>query len=98
MSKSYRDQRAWKARNGEKAVGKKIACHRWAFCSSEEAEGLKEYHKIKPPYINSYAILGKRRRNTSRKSNQRTKQMIHQIQRAKEKIQTLKTKNELYHE
>lgn len=98
MSKSHRDKRAWKARNGEQAVGKKIACHRWTFCTQEEAEGLKEYQKINPPYYASYAIRGKRRRNTSRKSNQRTKQMIHQIKRAKEKNQTLKFKNELYHE
>ncbi len=100
MSKSHRDQRAWKARNEQKAFGGKVVGkHR--FRTKDESERDVEFNKLffnKSDQDISWAIIGKRRRNTSRKSNQRTKQMMHQIERAKNKVQTILTLKTLSHE
>ena len=84
MSKSNRDKNAWKARNPEKAWGEN-----WY----DTPESKKEYDSLFPtrdfPSI-AWSIVGKRRRNNSRKSNQRTKPIVRQIDRAKRKVQTLK--------
>lgn len=89
MSDSKRDKRAWKARNPEKFLGED-----W----KENSESEKKFYSLFPtndfPSI-AWSIAGKRRRNSCRKSNQKTKPMIRQMDRAKGKEETLKEiKNE----
>ena len=86
MADSYRDKRAHKARNPKKYISEEDLLYRGYNVDWLEIlfrEGI--YPTKNTPKI-TWSIQGKRRRNTSRKSNQKTKQMIHQIERAKSKV------------
>ncbi len=89
MSKTHRDKDYHFLRNSKKYLGK---WQRQAHCgignklnTVENAENEKKYDKVWKKYGMKSMVGNKRRRNTTRKSNQRTKQMLHQIKRAKEK-------------
>jgi len=89
MGKSYRDKNAHKARNPEKYfdgdlprihMGSRFESVDWGEVLFKEGV----YPNKDFPGV-AWSIQGKRRRNTTRKSNQKAKQMNHQINRAKEK-------------
>jgi hypothetical protein len=85
MSNSKRDKRTHKARNPEKY-----------FDNVDRDTLFKEgiYPNKNYPSI-AWSIIGKRRRNSTRKANQKVKQMIHQLERAKNKQTTIKQLKEL---
>jgi hypothetical protein len=83
MSRSYRDKKAHKARNARKYFPESKDLGETLF--REGVYPTKNFPKI------AWSIQGKRRRNSSRKGNQKVKQMVHQIDRAKNKVETIKT-------
>lgn len=55
--------------------------------TKEDAEAHKSYQKLHDKYGNKSMVCDKRRRNSTRKSNQKTKAMSHQIDRSRDKRQ-----------
>ena len=92
MSNTHRDKDYHKLRNSKKYFGDWHGDYHIMFYgerTQEDAEGEKGYKKIHAKYGFKSMVGNKRRRNTTRKSNQKTKQMMHQIERAKLKQETL---------
>jgi len=94
MSKSYRDKRSHKARNPEKYFNENLPliCMGKDYESVDWGEVLFKnniYPTKKFPKI-AWSIQGKRRRGSTRKGNQKVKQMISQLDRAKNKTNLIK--------
>ncbi|WP_295770524.1 hypothetical protein [uncultured Mucilaginibacter sp.] len=53
--------------------------------TKENADASKRYYKLHAKYGTKSMVFDKRRRNSTRKSNQKNKQMMHQIDRARGK-------------
>ncbi|MDT3402857.1 hypothetical protein [Mucilaginibacter terrae] len=70
-------------RNPELYVGFKDMSEFRERMTKENAEARKRYKKLHAKYGTKSMVCDKRRRNSTRKSNQRNKQMIHQIERAR---------------
>ena len=90
---SRRDKDYHKLRNPEKYFGCNL--HQWiqvdgtivnVSITSEYAKAQAAFDKIHYKYGGKSMVGDKRRRNTTRKSNQKDKQTSHQIERAKLKI------------
>lgn len=86
MSKSKRDIRTYKARNAEKIFGEVTV----DILFKKGIYPTKDTPKI------AWSIQGKRRRNSTRKGNQKVKQMVHQIDRAQNKKETQHLIKEYY--
>lgn len=90
---SLRDKDYHKLRNSEKYFGKfrrdiHIKYHGEGPITKEEAESAKQFDKLHEKYGFKSMVGNKRRRNTTRKSNQKWKPLQRQIRRAKEKQET----------
>ena len=86
MSKSYRDKKAHKARNFRKYFDEDLQNPADILFK----EGI--YPNKNFPDI-AWSIQGKRRRNSTRRSNQKVKQMVNQLDRAKLKEELIKELN-----
>lgn len=94
---SKRDKDFHKLRNSEKYFGK-FEKYGWGGkdrivglpITSEEAEAQDAYNKLHEKYGYKSMVSNKRRRNTTRKSNQRNKQMAHAQTRSREKSELIK--------
>lgn len=83
MSNSYRDKKAHKARNPEKyfdSEGLPTIYGRVDWLDFLFKENI--YPTKNTPSI-AWSIQGKRRRNSTRKGNQKVKQIVHQQERSK---------------
>jgi hypothetical protein len=85
MSKTKRDKDYHFLRNSDKYIGK------WGYNrfsgerTKEDAEREAEFDRVHEKYGFKSMVFDKRRRNLTRKSNQKNKQIAHQKRRAKEK-------------
>lgn len=81
---SQKDKDYHKLRNPEKYAGLNSA-DSYGYLTKEGAEAYKRYKKIWSKYGLKSMVSDKRRRNKTRKSNQKDKQMLHQIERSQNK-------------
>lgn len=85
---SKRDKDYHKLRNPEKYDLDLGSYHKFSGVQTKEgAEQNKRYEKIHKEYGFKSMVGNKRRRNSTRKSNQKDRQTIHQLRRAQEKEQ-----------
>lgn len=82
MSNSYRDKNAHKARNPKKYFGEEDLPILNGEVNWRKVLFQKGLYPTKKRNI-SWSIHGKRRRGSTRKGNQKVKQMLHQMDRAK---------------
>ena len=72
-------------RNPEKYEGLNTSGDTYGYLTKEGAEANKRYREIWSKYGLKSMVSNKRRRNSTRKSNQKNKQALHQMERAKNK-------------
>jgi hypothetical protein len=84
---SQKDKDYHKLRNPEKySELKSIVGDTYGHLNKESAEAYARYKALWSKYGQKSMVCDKRRRNTDRKSNQKDKQILHQIQRARYKL------------
>jgi hypothetical protein len=77
---SQKDKDYHMLRNPDKYAG--LSAVSDDYLTTEGAEAYKRYKEIWSKYGNKSMVSDKRRRNSTRKSNQKNKQVSHQIERA----------------
>jgi hypothetical protein len=98
MSKTIKDKEFWKLRNLAKKISKAIFTElnedrsNKGFVESQArtTEEKIEFKKIHGKYGFKSMVFDKRRRNNSRKSNQKTKKVLRRVERAKGKYELIK--------
>lgn len=99
MSKTNRDKDFHFLRNSEKYQGdwhRSAHVFRQGLMTTEIAEREAQYDKVWAKYGMKSMVSDKRRRCSTRKANQKVKQMVHQIDRAKNKKETQHLIKEYY--
>ena len=93
MSNSYRDKKAHKARNPQKYFDTEGLPVRYGSIDWLDVLFKEDIYPTKNTPSIAWSIQGKRRRNSTRKGNQKMKQIVHQQERSKLKNEF---KKELY--
>jgi hypothetical protein len=95
MSKTFRDKDYHFLRNSEYYLGEGYHFNEHSgMISKEQIEKVEAFDKVHGKYGFKSMVGNKRRRNSTRKSNQKTATQMRRRERAKNKVKTYKLINE----